>query len=295
MATPSENTTQSKSYLRNLLLSIGLCILALAFGWWAAYHLVTPPAVGVIRLNSDIWSWSAELVALQIEEARQNPRIKAVVFQIDSPGGVVTPTQELYLELLELRRIMPVVSSIDSLAASGGYYLAMGTDPIFAKPSSTIGNVGVWGYAPLEYGVNDVILASGPFKLTASNRSEFLREIESIKQEFLFTVLSSRNDRLVISLEDLSQGLTYLGRQAQELGLIDELGGKSEAIERAAELAHITHYDVIDLETVVIERLLGEEVSLQDVWIGAADEMTGNRIIPPGIYLLYDIRFGGAP
>ena len=295
MATPPETTTQSRSYIRNLSISIGLCIIAFLIGLWAAYYWVTPPAVGIIHLNSDIYSWSAEFVSLQIEEARENPQIKAVVFQIDSPGGVVTPTQELYLELLELRRMMPVVSSIDGLAASGGYYLAMGTDPIFAKPSSTIGNVGVWGYAPIEYGVNDVILASGPFKLTASNRSEFLLEIESIKQEFLFTVLNSRGDRLVISLEDLSQGLTYLGRQALELGLIDELGGQTEAIERAAELAHIGNYEVIDLETVVIERLLEEEVSLQDSWIGAADELTGNRILPPGIYLLYDVRFGGAP
>jgi ClpP class serine protease len=89
--------------------------------------------------------------------------------------------------------------------------------------------------------------------------------------------------------------LTYLGRQALDLGLIDELGGRSEAIEMAAEMAHISNYEVIDLEEVVLDELYGNETSLIEDWIGAADEMTGNRILPPGIYLLYDSRFGGAP
>ena len=152
-------------------------ILPLAGGYFVSRRLIPTPAVGIIRLNTEIYGTSVDFINQQIAEARSNPRIKAVVLQIDSPGGEVTATQTLFLELQKLRREMPVVGSIDSTAASGAFYAAMATDPIYAKPSSTVGNIGVWGYFPSEIGVNDVILASGPFKLTASNTVEFLRNV----------------------------------------------------------------------------------------------------------------------
>ena len=275
-------------------------VTSLLVGWLLARTLVPQPAVGVIRLNTDIWADSAsldsvELVMAQIEAARQDPIIKAVVLQLDSPGGEVAATQTLYLELQSLRREMPVVSSIDGMAASGGFYVAMATDPIYAKPSSTVGNVGVWGFIPRDLGVNEVILASGPFKLTASNRAEFLRAIEGIKQEFLATVVSQRGERLDISLVDLSQGLAYSGRQSLHLGLIDHLGSQTEAVAAAAELAHIVHYEVIDLQARVIDELFGGNDPYLETWVSAADPVTGGRILPPGAYLLYDVRLGGIP
>jgi protease-4 len=275
------------------LLPVFIGLMALVGGWLLANQLVPQPAVGIIRLEFDIWSLSADFVKAQIDEALEDKTIKAIVVRLDSPGGSVAPTQAIYLELLKLRQVMPVVSSIESMAASGGYYVAVATDPIFAKPSSVVGNVGVWGYVPPDIGVNEVVLASGPFKLTASNQEEFLREIEAIKQEFLQTVAAGRGDRLEISLVDLSQGLAYHGREALNLGLIDHLGSQTEAIESAAKLAGIAHYRVVDLAERVVERLLGEqEVSQLSEWVGAADPVTGRRTLPAGIYLLYDIRLG---
>ncbi|MBN1877728.1 MAG: S49 family peptidase [Anaerolineae bacterium] len=256
--------------------------------------LVPRPAVGIIRLNSDIWYASAWLIQLEIEEARQDENVKAVIFQVDSPGGEVVASQTLYLELQSLRREMPVVGSIDSMAASGGYYAVMAVDPIYAKPSSSIGNVGVWSYAPEEIGVNDVVLTSGPFKMTGSNRDEFLRELEGIKQEFLATVFSQRGERMQMTPADLSQGLLYPGREAVRLGLIDYIGTETDAIEKAAEQAGIANYKVVDLEARVIDRLLKEDSILLEPWIGAADPMTGERELPHGIYLLYDPRLRGA-
>lgn len=272
-------------------------VAPLLVGWLLAVRLVPQPAVGIIRLDFDISSLSAEFVMLQIDEARADPRVKAVVLQLNSPGGEIAATQSLYVELQSLRREMPVVTSIESIAASGGYYVAMATDPVYAKPSSTVGNVGMWGFIPPDLGVNDVILASGPFKVTASNRAEFLREIEGIKQEFLAAVFNARDDRLNISAVDLSQGLAYQGREALHLGLIDHLGSRSDAIATAAELAGIANYEVIDLEACVIEQYFGDNdsASLPEAWIGAADPVTGRRTLPPGIYLLYDVRLGGAP
>lgn len=290
-AMPSNPTLSFRS-LGSLLLWL---VAPLLVGLWLAQALVPQPAVGIIRLNTDIWAGSANLVMAQIEEARRDPSIKAVVLQLDSPGGEVAPTEGLYLELQSLRREMPVVSSIEGMAASGAFYVAIATDPIYAKPSSTVGNVGVWGFIPPDLGVDEVILASGPFKLTASNRAEFMRWIEGMKQEFVETVFSQRGERMSISREDLSQGLVYSGRESLRLGLIDQLGSHSEAIRAAAELAGIVHYEIIDLEARVVDELLNEDEAALEPWVGAADPVTGRRILPPGAYLLYDIQLGGTP
>jgi protease-4 len=181
------------------------------------------------------------------------------------------------------------------MAASGAYYAAMGTDPIYAKPSSSVGNVGVWAVIPEDLAVNDVVLASGPFKLTGSNRDEFLREIDGIKQEFLATVFSQRGDRLTLSPAELSQGLLYPGREAVELGIIDHIGSQTEAIAAAAEQAGIEQYDVVDLEDRVMDDWLDDNFFLGESWPAAADPMTGERSLPYGVYLLYDARLRGAP
>ena len=290
------DTMRSSKFSFGALGSVLLWGLApLLVGLWLAQAVVPQPAVGIIRLNTEIWSDSAALVTAQIEEAREDPTIQAVVVQLDSPGGEVAPSQALYLELQALRREMPVVGSIDGIAASGAYYVAMASDPVYAKPSSTVGNVGVWGYIPPDLGVNEVILASGPFKLTASNRDEFLRWIEGIRLEFLETVFSQRGDRIQIARVELSQGLAYPGREAVRLGLIDRLGSETEAIRTAAQQAGIAHYRVIDLEARVVDKLAEDENGELEPWVGAADPVTGRRVLPPGAYLLYDIQLGGAP
>ncbi len=295
MSSDMEKPLPFSSNLRTLSRLAAWVMIPLLLGLGLAQLAAPRPAVGIIRLNADIWSGSIELVGAQIEEARRDPRIKAVVLELNSPGGEVVATQTLYLELQDLRRQMPVVGSIGNLAASGGFYAALATDPIFAKPSSTVGNVGVWGFAPPELGVSDAVVASGPFKLTASNQAEFVREIEGIKQEFLATVIDQRGERLRISPADLAQGLAYRGREALHLGLIDRLGSQSDAIDTAAELAGIYNYEVVDLESRVRPTPDGNASDLVEHWIGAADALTGRRVLPPGVYLLYDVRLGGAP
>jgi protease-4 len=275
-------------------------IAPLVIGLWLAQWLFPQPAVGIIRLQDDIWLGSAELVRAQIQEARDDPSIKAVVLQLDSPGGEVVAGQTIYLELQNLRREMPVVGSIDSLAASGGYWVALATEPIYAKPSSSIGNVGAFTFIPLELPVNDLILTSGPFKLSASTREHVLREVEGIKQEYLATILSQRGERLNATPAELSQGLVYPGREALRLGLIDHLGSRTEAIATAAEQAGIDHYQVIDLQERALERLLPDEgdqarAGERNIWVGAADPVTGERTLSPGIYLLYNVRLGKTP
>lgn len=286
--TPSNFTNPT---LGGLFIWIAIPII---FGVWIAQTVVPTPAVGIVRLNTGL-SWSsADFIKQQIDLARSEPQIKAIVFSIDSPGGGVTSTQYLFLELQNLRETMPVVGSIDSMAASGGYYIAMATDPIFAKPSSTVGNIGVWGYAPPDLAVNDLVLASGPFKLTASNQAEFLREIEGIKREFLATVRTSRGDRLELANEEILQGLAYLGREAAEIGLIDYLGSETDAVAEAARQAGITNYEIIDLETLLLQRLFGSVPPFFEAWVHSISPLSEGFALPPGAYMLYDRQLGGA-
>ncbi|HEM61622.1 MAG TPA: S49 family peptidase [Chloroflexi bacterium] len=266
----------------------------LLVGLWLAQLLVPQPTVGIIRLNSDIYVESVDFTMAQISEALSDPTIRAVVVQLNSPGGEVAASQQLYLEFQNLRRQMPVVGSIDGMAASGAFYVAMGTNPIYAKPSSTVGNVGAWGFIPPDVDVTEVILASGPFKLTASNRDEFLRGIEAIRQEFVETVFSQRGERMNISRVELSYGLAYSGRDAQRLGLIDHLGSEREAAETAARQAGVAHYQLVDLAARVAAQFYEADEEIEP-WVGSADAVTGRRVLPPGAYLLYDIQLGGTP
>lgn len=295
--TDSPPTPQRSNPFRRVLSLLFWIVLPLVGGLILSGYAIPAPAIGIVRVTTDIYGFSASFLSQQIQEARTNPRIRAVVVQIDSPGGEVTATQTMFFELQSLRQQMPVVSSIDGTATSGAFYAAMATDPVFAKPSSTVGNVGVWGYFPTALGVNDVVLASGPFKLTATNGDEFLREIEGVKQEFLATVASQRGERLKISSVDLSTGLAYPGREAQALGLVDFLGSQYDAEQKAAEMAGIAHYEVIDLEQLVVEKYYGGENPLYyyQPWAGKADPQTGERSLSPGLYLLYDVRLRRQP
>jgi protease-4 len=270
-------------------------ILILVAAWLVGAYLLPQPSVGIIRLDTDIWSLSASLVQAQIEAALADDQIRAVVVHINSPGGEVVATQSIFLELQHLREHMPVVGAIDDMAASGGYYVAVAADPIYAKPSSEIGNVGVWALIPTDLAVNDVILTSGPFKLTGSNRDEFLRDIEGIRQEFVETVFSQRGDeRMRLSRSELSQGLLYPGRTAVNLGLVDHIGTLSDAIEDAAEQAGIANHRVVDLEKRALAEMYPDSYGME-TWIASADPLTGERSLPYGVYLLYDSRLRGAP
>ncbi len=272
-----------------LVVIVGIALIGLA--WWLSGRLVPQPAIGIMNVSGSIWTGSLEWFRVQMDIARDDPQIRALVVQIDSPGGSVASTQALYLELLELRRTMPVVVSIDSVAASGGYYAAMAGDPIYAKPSSSVGNVGAWAQIPPESSVNDNILQTGPFKLTGSNRTEFERSLQAVKAEFLATVLTQRGDRLQVSPAEISQGLIYDGREAAALGLIDAIGSRSEALAVAVEQAGLTRYEVVDLGEQAFE-----EMDLSETEVSALKtSLTFTEAISQTyeIFLLYDPRLGG--
>jgi protease-4 len=237
------------------LASLALWGLApLVAGVLLAIAVVPTPQVAVIRFQGVIWEESVPYLAEMIQRACDDRAVKAVVLELDSPGGDVTATEELYFRLLELRRSKPLVVTIDYLAASGGYYLAAAGDDIFAKPASLVGNVGVITFLPSvdEQRVTDEdYVSTGPYKFSGGSRGDYVLQIELAKQGFLEAVYSQRGERLKVGRDQLASGEVYMGLQALRAGLIDDLGANSEAVQRAAELAHLRVYDVVDLTETV--------------------------------------------
>ena len=216
------------------------------------------PQIGVIKIaDISIDPWDAPKIVKMIEYARDTNAIKAVVVEIDSLGGGAVPSEEIYLSLVKLKKKKPVVAYINLWGLSGGYYIASAANFIYAKPTSLVGNIGVWSSLPPERQEPfENIASSGPYKRTTPRR-DVINWTEMIKESFLRAVISQRGERLKISKAELSKARIYIGIEALRNGLIDEIGSSSDAIERAAELAGIRGYERLDIN---------EELGLLPPW-----------------------------
>ena len=199
--------------------------------------LIPQPVIGVIRLNDAIYASTAKDLITQIDYARDNPKVRAVVLILDSPGGTVVDTEAVYMELARLRQAKPVVTWVSGMAASGAYYLSSGTDYIVAVPSSEVGNVGVIGYLPPSPSVLEDTISTGPYKLWGSPRDTTVREIEMLKQGFFQAVTLGRGSRLKIGPEVLLRGQIWPATEALHLGLIDKLGSETDAYDQGGSVS----------------------------------------------------------
>jgi len=238
----------SKKHTRILILIL-LIIVSIFIGNFIFNKLIGKPYIGIIKIEGSITSESKKDSILElIESAKENRNIKAVVLGINSPGGGVVVIEEIYLSLLELRKEKPIVSSIDQIGASGAYYIAITSNYIYAKPSSDIGGIGVISILPDREPLDENIITTGTLKGVGTPRKEQTRQIQMIQESFLRAVLFQRGDKLKLSKEELANAKVYIGFDALNFGLIDALGTKEESIEKAAKLARITNYEVIDLD-----------------------------------------------
>lgn len=262
-----------------------LVVIPLVAGYFLATWLIPVPKVGIVRLEGDIYDEMADYVVEQLNYARNDPSVRAVVLKVNSPGGGVTASENLYYSFLSFREHKPLIVSIDTLAASGGYYAASAGDMIYAKPSSSIGNVGVVSLLPDPSFVDEELITTGPFKLFGSTRAGYVRELEILKQGFLEAVLAQREEHLQISKEELARGEVYVGILAKDKGLIDTLGTLNDAVEKAAELARIANYETFDLQTIP-----GLEPPEPPPFMFRGDDSTSSgserHVPPPGLYYL---------
>jgi protease-4 len=195
----------------------------------------------------------SDTLAWQLREAREDDAVKAVVLRIDSPGGSVFASEVIRREVAALRDAgKPVIASMSSLAASGGYYIAMDCDRIVASPATLTGSIGIFVMFPtvqrtLEKigvhsdGVGTTALSSefrADRPLGAASREILQQSIEYEYRQFIGRVAEGRH-KTVEQVDAVAQGRVWAGADALDLGLVDELGGYPRAIEIAAELAEL--------------------------------------------------------
>jgi protease-4 len=206
--------------------------------------------VGVLEVTGVIVA-SKEIID-QLIDFRDDDTVKAIVLRVDSPGGGVGPSQEIYEEVRKAVKIKPVVVSMGSVAASGGYYIAAPARRILANPGSITGSIGVimefTNFQELlqKIGLRSDVVKSGEHKdigspirpMTDSDRKILQTMIDDVHAQFVDAVAEGRkmDPDIVRSLAD---GRIFTGRQAMAAGLVDELGNLQDAIDLAAELAGI--------------------------------------------------------
>lgn len=192
-----------------------------------------------------------EDIVRTLGEYRDDPSIRAVVLRINSPGGVVAPTQEIATAVRRLREAKkPVVASLGSVAASGGYYVAAAADRIFASPGTLTGSIGVvMQLANIEgllkkVGVEYVVVKAGAYKdvgnfarpMTPEERRILQSLLDDVYDQFIGAVAEGRGlDPQAV--RGFAEGRIFSGRQAQTLKMVDELGGLEDAVLAAAKMA----------------------------------------------------------
>lgn len=212
------------------------------------------PGIGIIDLSGPIFK--AEEIIQTLQDFRRDTQVSAVILRIDSPGGVVGASQEIYQEVKRTNAVKPVVASMASIAASGGYYAALGAGHIVANPGTLTGSIGViLKFANLEelfdkIGFKSQVIKSGELKdigsadrpMTEHEKALLQSLIDNVHQQFITAVVESRK-LSIHAVTAIADGRILSGEQAKEHGLIDQLGNLTDAVTLAAKLAGIDDED----------------------------------------------------
>ncbi|MEM9749934.1 MAG: signal peptide peptidase SppA [Pseudomonadota bacterium] len=238
-----------------------------------AYLAATRPAaksgaaVGVVTAAGAIMDGEqpsgtvgGDTVARLLRQARNDSDVKAVVLRVDSPGGSAFASEIIRQEILELKKAgKPVVASMGSLAASGGYWISASADEIWARDTTITGSIGVFGLLPTFEGslenigvTNDGVGTSELAGLSLARplspiaRSIFQQSVEDTYGDFL-KIVSEGRDMPIERVDQVAQGRVWIGSTAQNLGLVDEIGDLDDAVAAAARRADLASYEVKDI------------------------------------------------
>jgi protease-4 len=197
----------------------------------------------------------------ELDRARRDPDIDALLLRINSPGGTVTASDILYHEILRFKqeRGIPVVAQLMGIAASGGYYVAMAADRVVAQPTAVTGSIGVIfggiNVAGLmeKIGIENQTLVSGPYKdagsilreMTPAERAQLQSVLDDMFERFVSVVEKGRPELGADAIERLADGRIYSAPQALEHGLVDQLGDVHDAVDAAERAARLPRSRVI--------------------------------------------------
>jgi protease IV len=258
-----------------LIVFIGLMVWLMTPDW----ELFTSPnRIGVIEVRGLIDNTQESLKA--IKDFRKDPNVKAILVRIDSPGGGIGASQELYREIRRTIEEKPVVASLGGIAASGGYYVASAATRVIANPGTITGSIGVISYFPnlrdlLEkIGFSAIVIKSGRFKDIGNPDREMTQEEKDLLQatmdqahrQFISDVARGRK-MAEEDVREVADGRILMGETAQQLGLVDELGNFEDAVRAAKMLGKIEgEPDLIyakKKKRSLLDFLLGTDISEQ--------------------------------
>lgn len=246
----------TKSLLIGLLIGIAVMLLCIVtsvviiFVARSKGTLLTGNAVGVVEMKGMIIDSTD--INDQLRYFLENDRIKAVVLRVDSPGGVVGPSQEIYEEVKKFAAKKTLVVSMGSVAASGGYYISAPATMIYANPGTLTGSIGVLMKLSNiqgllgKIGLSSFVLKSGKFKdsgspvrpMTSEEHRLFQGVIDSMHGQFVRAVAEGRK-LPVATVRTLADGRVYSGEQALQVKLVDKIGNFQDAVDAAAKMAGI--------------------------------------------------------
>lgn len=251
---PFPHPVKRRKPVRLLLwvLLAGLLLVVLVNTLFPDWDLSDEDRIALVRVEGVILD-SQQTVG-DLKRFAETPSVKAIVLRIDSPGGGVVPSQEIYDAVKRVRNKnnKMVVASMGTVAASGGYYIAAATDRIIANPGTLTGSIGViMELANLEgllkkIGVESLVVKSGQYKdigsplrkMSEGDRRILQSVMDDVHRQFIQAVAEGRSlDEAEI--RPLADGRIFTGRQAKEMKLIDELGDLEDAIRLAADLVGI--------------------------------------------------------
>ena len=281
---------RKRSFVRALFVTGGIALFLLVLVFGAAALLSNRehfggPKMALVKVDGIISE--SEDVITQIRHHLDNPTVRAFVIRINSPGGGVAASQEIHDVIKKVRHEhgKPVVASLASVGASGGYYIAAAADKIVANPGTITGSIGVIIQIPnisdlLEkVGIRSVVIKSGPYKDIASATRELASEerqilqglIDDIHDQFIQAVVEGRGlSREKVEL--VADGRILTGRQALDLGLVDQLGNLQDAIETAARMGEIPG----EPQIVKLEQ---RELSLLRYLLGSSAASWGRKLL----------------
>ncbi len=236
---------------------LGGVALFLGTAMFVLLKMVGPPSrlsfgekIGVISVEGAILD--SQTILSELVSFKEDNDISAVIIRINSPGGAVAPSQEIYREIRKTSQTKKVVASLGSVAASGGYYIAAATDHIMANPGTITGSIGVIvEFIQIQelldkIGVGFEVLKSGEFKdigsphrkLTPQDKALIQSLIGDIQEQFVKAVAEGRG-LPVEKVREIADGRVFSGEKAKALGLVDELGNFQDAVEITKEMAGI--------------------------------------------------------
>ncbi|MDD4529672.1 MAG: signal peptide peptidase SppA [Bacteroidales bacterium] len=224
----------------------------------------------------------SETIVEEIRKAVKNKRVKAIVLRINSGGGDAIASEQMTNEIFKAKQIKPVIVSMGDLAASAGYEMACGATKIVANPTTLTGSIGVFGVIPnfgralkksIGIGFDTVqthknsVFISGVSPMSSDTRMVMQRSIDVFYKNFVHRVATGRNltDTYV---DSIAKGRVWVGKDAKEIGLVDEYGGLYKAIEIASNEAKLKEYSIIALPktkglTEQIMDAMGSEVEMK--------------------------------